>query len=193
MNQVCQQIILRGKNKSILNGQISQLSVVNLKCNFFIIFVYTKSVGNVTSHKLGIKFRKKTMWISHLTSLFKAHCVRVRWSLYIQCAQVWLRSHWLYSKKSWFFFQLSAEVFHCINKMFVRSELINLHIVIIALVAPMVLVGGQRQGACCQEYCYNMDPERPQSAHFGSKTSYLIAKGPETGKQYLVPSKNAAK
>lgn len=70
-------------------------------------------------------------------------------------------------------------------------ELINLHIVIIAIIAAMLVMvaDGQRRGDCCQDYCYYMDNERPQSAHFASKTSYLIAKGPETGKQYLVPSK----
>lgn len=51
-----------------------------------------------------------------------------------------------------------------------------------------VVVSAQRQGECCQIYCYALDTERPQSAHFATKTSYLIAKGPETGQQYRVPS-----
>lgn len=60
---------------------------------------------------------------------------------------------------------------------------------VISLFLATVLVAAQRRGECCQEYCYDLDNERPQSAHFGSKTSYLIAKGPESGRQYLVPSK----
>lgn len=50
------------------------------------------------------------------------------------------------------------------------------------------IVNGQRQAQCCQEYCYDLDSERVQSAHYATKTSYLIAKGPETGRQYSVPS-----
>lgn len=73
--------------------------------------------------------------------------------------------------------------------MIVHIELINLQILIIALAATLMFVDGQRQGDCCQDYCYYMDSDRQQSAHYASKTSYLIAKGPETGKQYLVPSK----
>lgn len=48
----------------------------------------------------------------------------------------------------------------------------------------------QRQAQCCEEYCYDLDSERPQSAHFGTKTAYQIIKGSEIGRQYLVPSKN---
>lgn len=51
-----------------------------------------------------------------------------------------------------------------------------------------VVVSAQRQGECCQIYCYALDTERPQSAHLATKTPYLIAKGPETGQQYRVPS-----
>lgn len=50
------------------------------------------------------------------------------------------------------------------------------------------VVSAQRQGECCQAYCYDLDTERPQSAHFGTKTPYLIVKGPESGRQYKVPS-----
>lgn len=54
--------------------------------------------------------------------------------------------------------------------------------------STVVIVSAQRQGQCCQVYCYDLDNERPQSAHFGTKTAYLIAKGPENGRQYKVPS-----
>lgn len=56
------------------------------------------------------------------------------------------------------------------------------------IVISTVVVSAQKQGECCQEYCYDLDTERPQSAHFGTKTAYLIAKGPESGRQYKVPS-----
>lgn len=69
--------------------------------------------------------------------------------------------------------------------MVVRFE----SIVLICTLLVAVPIDAQRRGECCQEYCYDLDNERPQSAHFASKTSYLIAKGPETGRQYLVPSK----
>lgn len=51
-----------------------------------------------------------------------------------------------------------------------------------------VAVSAQRQGECCQVYCYDLDNERPQTAHFATKTPYLVAKGPESGRQYKVPS-----
>lgn len=51
-----------------------------------------------------------------------------------------------------------------------------------------VAVSGQRQAQCCEEYCYELDSERGQSAHFASKTAYQIVKGSEAGRQYLVPS-----
>lgn len=72
--------------------------------------------------------------------------------------------------------------------MIIRCESIALNLLICALLAA-VPIDAQRRGECCQEYCYDLDNERPQSAHFATKTSYLIAKGPETGRQYLVPSK----
>lgn len=56
------------------------------------------------------------------------------------------------------------------------------------IVISTVVVSAQKQGECCQEYCYDLDNERPQSAHFGTKTAYVIAKGPESGRQYKVPS-----
>lgn len=71
--------------------------------------------------------------------------------------------------------------------MAVRCESIILSILISALLAA-VAINAQRRGECCQEYCYELDTERPQSAHFASKTPYTIAKGPESGRQYLVPS-----
>lgn len=50
------------------------------------------------------------------------------------------------------------------------------------------VVNAQRQATCCQEYCYAMDNERTQSVQFGTKTPYEIAKGVETGRDYLLPS-----
>lgn len=70
----------------------------------------------------------------------------------------------------------------------------NIFIITLALVLSIsTLVLGQRQAQCCQEYCYDLDSERVQAAHFGSKTSYSIAKGPESGRQYLVPNCNPVK
>lgn len=61
---------------------------------------------------------------------------------------------------------------------------------IIGMVALLMLqsVSSQRQAQCCADYCYDLDDERVQAAHFGSKTSYNIAKGPETARKYLVPN-----
>lgn len=71
--------------------------------------------------------------------------------------------------------------------MIERFKVTMIRLLIIVLFAATAL-DAQRRGECCQEYCYDLDNERPQSAHFGSKTAYIIAKGPETGRQYLVPS-----
>lgn len=61
-----------------------------------------------------------------------------------------------------------------------------------ALLVCLMAVNGQRQAHCCQEYCYNLDTERVQAAHFGSKTAYQIVKGTQSGRfndtKYLVPS-----
>lgn len=55
------------------------------------------------------------------------------------------------------------------------------------------LVSGQRQAQCCADYCYTWDDDHVQAGHFGSKTSYSIAKGPETTRKYLVPNCNPVK
>lgn len=68
----------------------------------------------------------------------------------------------------------------------IETIVVNL---LIWLVIATVLVAAQRRGECCEEYCYDLDNQRPQSAHFGSKTAYLNAKGPESGTEHLVPSK----
>lgn len=59
----------------------------------------------------------------------------------------------------------------------------------IAIGVILGAVNCQRQAQCCEEYCYDLDSERPQSAHFGTKTAYQVVKGSETGRQYIVPSK----
>lgn len=59
----------------------------------------------------------------------------------------------------------------------------------IVLAAMLSAANCQRQAQCCEEYCYELDNERPQSAHFGTKTAYQIIKGSEAGRQYIVPSK----
>lgn len=59
-------------------------------------------------------------------------------------------------------------------------------IYLIVLFASVVY--GQRQAQCCEEYCYDLDSERPQSAHYSTKTAYQIAKGTEQGRQFYVPS-----
>lgn len=60
-------------------------------------------------------------------------------------------------------------------------------------VCTIILLGAvahaQRQAQCCEEYCYELDSERPQSGHFSTKTAYQIAKGSDAGRQYYVPSK----
>lgn len=61
-----------------------------------------------------------------------------------------------------------------------------------ALLVCMMAVNGQRQARCCEAYCYELDKERGQAAHFGSKTAYQIIKGTQSGRlndtKYLVPS-----
>lgn len=59
----------------------------------------------------------------------------------------------------------------------------------IAFAAILSAANCQRQAQCCEEYCYDLDSERQQSAHFGTKTAYQVVKGSETGRQYIVPSK----
>lgn len=63
----------------------------------------------------------------------------------------------------------------------------------ILFIAPIELVKGQRQASCCQEYCFDSDTERVQVGHFGTKTPYTIAKGPVSGRQFLVPNCNPTK
>lgn len=72
--------------------------------------------------------------------------------------------------------------------MVARIEAIVINL-LIWLVIATVLVAAQRRSECCEEYCYDLDNQRPQSAHFGSKTAYLNAKGPESGTEHLVSSK----
>lgn len=50
------------------------------------------------------------------------------------------------------------------------------------------LAVAQQQRQCCEEYCYDTDGDKPQSAHFGSKTAYQISKGSDSERQYFVPS-----
>lgn len=50
-------------------------------------------------------------------------------------------------------------------------------------------VNDDKKNECCEEYCYNLDQERPQQAYFSSKTSYFIAERPDTDEQFNVPSK----
>lgn len=47
----------------------------------------------------------------------------------------------------------------------------------------------QRTAECCEEYCYDLDSDRTQSLHFGTKTGYQVIKGQDTNRHYLVPSK----
>lgn len=58
-----------------------------------------------------------------------------------------------------------------------------------AIIVFASIAYGQRQAQCCEEYCYDLDSERPQSAHFSTKTAYQIAKGSDAGRQFYVPSK----
>lgn len=72
--------------------------------------------------------------------------------------------------------------------MTIRTALSAVNVLAVLLGVFCVTIVGQRQAQCCKEYCYDLDTERLQSAHFATKTSYLIAKGPENGRQFLVPS-----
>lgn len=45
----------------------------------------------------------------------------------------------------------------------------------------------ERHAECCEEYCYETDPEHPQTAHFGERTPYQILKLPKNGSQYVFP------
>lgn len=58
----------------------------------------------------------------------------------------------------------------------------------IVLVA-LALVKAQQQRQCCEDYCYDTDSEKPQTAHFGTKSAYEIIKGSNSIKQYVVPRK----
>lgn len=60
-----------------------------------------------------------------------------------------------------------------------------------ALCVVFAVAHAQRQAQCCEEYCYELDSERPQSGHFSTKTAYQIAKGSDFGRQYYVPSKSS--
>lgn len=56
----------------------------------------------------------------------------------------------------------------------------------------ILLTNAQRpynNDACCEEYCYDLDGDKPQAGHFGTKTAYQIVKGSDSNRQYVVPSK----
>lgn len=67
--------------------------------------------------------------------------------------------------------------------------LVNPILALCVIGAVNIVVQAQRQAECCEEYCYDADDERSQSAHFSTKTAYQIAKGSEAGRQFFVPSK----
>lgn len=56
----------------------------------------------------------------------------------------------------------------------------------------MVGVNGCPRTHCHAEYCYNLDTERVQNAHFGSKTAYDIAQDTRSDQfddtNYVIPS-----
>lgn len=59
------------------------------------------------------------------------------------------------------------------------------------LMLVLSLANAQRpyNNGCCEEYCYDLDAEKPQAGHFGTKTAYQIVKGADINRQYVVPSK----
>lgn len=57
--------------------------------------------------------------------------------------------------------------------------------------ALILLTNAQRpynKDVCCEEYCYDLDAEKPQAGHFSTKTAYQIVKGSDSNRQYVVPS-----
>lgn len=62
----------------------------------------------------------------------------------------------------------------------------------IAVICLMVC-GSVVSQQCCEDYCYDTDTEKPQSAHFGTKTAYQIIKGSDSQRQYVVPNCNPVK
>lgn len=56
----------------------------------------------------------------------------------------------------------------------------------IVLAATLGSTNCQNKTECCEEYCYESDSERPQLAHFATKTVYKTVSGSATG-QYEVP------
>lgn len=63
----------------------------------------------------------------------------------------------------------------------------NLFTIAVVLLAILSAEKCHLQAQCCEEYCYTLDNERPQLAHFGTKTANKVSRGSETGRQFIVP------
>lgn len=44
------------------------------------------------------------------------------------------------------------------------------------------------QQDCCEDYCYSLDSERPQSQRFASKSVYQIVRGVDMSRHSVIPS-----
>lgn len=66
----------------------------------------------------------------------------------------------------------------------------SLHVLALVLIVGgfCATANGQRQAQCCEEYCYDLDTDRSQSLHFGTKTAYQVIKGSGNNRQYEVQS-----
>lgn len=62
-------------------------------------------------------------------------------------------------------------------------------IVLVCLVAFVATVTVAQKRQCCEDYCYDDDNDKPQSAHYGTKTAYQIVKGSSSRGQFALPSK----
>lgn len=68
-----------------------------------------------------------------------------------------------------------------------------MHILAAVVLLSAVFAGvafAQRERACCEDYCYDTDNERPQARRFGTKTAYALVRGSQSVRQYYVPSKS---
>lgn len=153
-----------------------------LLCNTEVFCIYNLFIEWLQVKTWHSKLNRKNIYIyRHIKN------VLTTWYTVIFKAQCILGIHSFYEYISDDTFQLLHYSFTGISDLRLnmsRESVLTLIVVLLTI----ILVDGQRRGECCQDYCYNSDDERPQSAHFASKTSYLVVKGPETGRQYLVPS-----
>lgn len=66
---------------------------------------------------------------------------------------------------------------------------VNFFMIAVIIVAILSAAKCYLQSQCCEEYCYGLDNERSQLAHFGTKTANKVFRGSDTGRQFIVPGK----